>query len=206
MNIELIKLIGKLKYRSSFGQNALEHSIEVAYFASTIAGELGGDMQLARRAGILHDIGKALTNDREGSHVDLGAEVCRKYNECAVVINSIYAHHDLEEALSIECASVCAGDVLSAARPGARKDIAEIFTSRLESIENIAYKRTGVLRAYAIDAGRELRIIVNAKLINDAQTFLVAKDIAEQIEKDVQYPGKIKVSVIREVRSIKYAL
>lgn len=206
IHTELIKLIGKLKYRSSFGQNALNHSLEVALFASTIAGELGGDAQLARRAGLLHDIGKALTNDKQGSHVDLGAEICRKYDEHDVVINSIYAHHDLEDARSIECAAVCAADVLSAARPGARRDAINSFTSRLENIEAIAYAKEGVLRAYAIDAGRELRIIVNAKIVDDNQTFLIAKEISEQIEKEVQYPGKIKVAVIRETRSVKYAL
>ena len=206
MHSEIIKLIGKLRYRSSFGQNALNHSIEVANFASVITAELGGDPKLARRAGILHDIGKALTSDKEGSHVDLGAEICRKYNEHDVVINAIYAHHDLQEAKTIECAAVCTGDILSAARPGARRDSINAFTQRLESIENIAYKQDGVSSAYAIDAGRELRVIVNAKIVNDSEVGIIAKEIAEQIEKEVQYPGKIKITTIREVRDIKYAV
>ena len=206
MHSELIKLIGKLRYRGSYGQNALEHSLEVATFASTIASELGGDAKLARRAGILHDIGKALTNDKEGSHVDLGAEVCTRYEEDEVVINAIYAHHDLQEAKTLECAAVCTGDVLSAGRPGARRDNVNTFTSRLSNIETIATKREGVLNAYAIDAGRELRVIVNAELTNDVETYALAKEIAKEIEKEVQYPGKVKVTTIRETRGVEYAL
>ena len=205
IHTDIIKLIGKLKYRTSFGQNALNHSIEVAHFASIISSELGGDPILARRAGILHDIGKALTHEKPGSHIDLGAEICRRYGEDEIVINGIYAHHEIEEAKSIECAAVCAADVLSAARPGARREAVESYIKRLESIENIAYSKKGVLNAYAINAGREIRVIVNAKVLDDNQTYLISKEIAKQIEKDIQYPGKIKVNVIREVRSVDYA-
>ena len=205
MHTELIKLIGRLKYRASFGQNALNHSIEVAHFASIISSELGGDPILARRAGILHDIGKALTDEKVGSHIELGAEVCKQYNENEVVINAIYAHHEIEDAKTIECAAVCASDVLSAARPGARKEAIDNYVNRLENIEAIAYSKNGVLNAYAINAGKELRVMVNAKMVDDNQTYLLAKDIARQIEKEVQFPGKIKVSVIRELRGIQYA-
>lgn len=204
---ELIKLIGKLRYRTSYGQNALEHSLEVAKLAGSITAELNGDVKLALRAGILHDIGKALTGDGgEGSHVDLGAEVCRKYKENAVVINAIYAHHDLEEAKSIECAAVCAGDTLSAARPGARRENVNAYLDRVENIENIALSKHGVKNAYAINAGREIRVIVNSEDINDEESYLVAKEIAQEISSNVQFPGKVKVNVIRELRRVEYAL
>jgi len=203
---ELIRLIGKLRYRTSYGQNALEHSIEVAKLAGHITAELGGDVPLALRAGILHDIGKSLTEDSEGSHVDLGADICRKHNECDVVINGIYAHHDLEEAKSIECAAVCAGDTLSAARPGARRDAINSYEQRIEKLEFIALNKDGVVSAYAINAGREIRVIVNAKTINDLESSLIAKEISSQISDEVQFPGKVKVNVIREIRHVEYAL
>ncbi|QKF65138.1 ribonuclease Y [Campylobacter corcagiensis] len=202
---ELLKLIGKLKFRASYGQNALAHSLEVAHLAGIIADETGGDGNLARRAGLLHDIGKALTHDYEGSHVDLGAEVCRRYKEHPVVINAIYAHHGHEEAETIECAAVCTADTLSAARPGARREVLESFLKRVSEIEDIATSKDGVKQAYAINAGREVRVIANANLVNDDEAILVAKEIAQDIEARVQYPGEIKVSVIRETRATSYA-
>lgn len=202
---EIIKLIGKLRYRASYGQNALAHSLEVAHLASIIAAECGGDEKLARRAGILHDIGKALTHEFEGSHVDLGAELCKRYKEHPVVINAIYAHHGHEDATSIESAAVCTADTLSAARPGARREVLEAFLKRVSELEDIAKSKEGVKKAYAINAGREIRVIVNAKLINDDESILLAKEIAEEIQEKVQYPGEIKVNVIREIRAIDYA-
>jgi ribonuclease Y len=202
---EIVKLIGKLKFRASYGQNALGHSLEVAHLAGIIAAECGGDEKLAKRAGILHDIGKALTHDFEGSHVDLGAEICRRYKESDVVINAIFAHHGHEDATSVESAAVCAADVLSAARPGARREVLEAFLKRVTDIEEIATSKDGVKQAYAINAGREVRVIANATLVNDAEAVLLAKEIAKEIEEKVQYPGDIKVNVIRELRAVNYA-
>ena len=205
MHDELIMLIGKLRYRASYGQNALAHTLEVANLAGLIASQLGGDTILARRAGLMHDIGKALTHEIKGSHVDIGANMCKKFGEPEEVINAIYAHHGQEEATSIESAAVCAADALSAARPGARREVLQSFLKRVEEIESIATSHQGVLNAYAINAGRELRVIVNAKLVNDDESILLANEIAEQIEEKVQYPGEIKVNVIREVRATGYA-
>jgi ribonuclease Y len=205
MHPELIKLIGRLKFRASYGQNALAHSLEVAHLAGIMAVEMDGDERLAKRAGILHDIGKAMTQDFEGSHVDLGAEVCKRYKEHPVVINAIYAHHGNEEPTSIESAAVCTADVLSAARPGARREVLENFLKRVQEIENIATSKVGVTSAYAISAGRAVRVIANAKIINDNEAVLLAKEIAEEIEKNVQYPGEIKVNVIREIRATQMA-
>lgn len=202
---ELVKLIGRLKFRASYGQNALGHSLEVANLAGIIAAECGGDEQLAKRAGILHDIGKALTHEYAGSHVDLGADVCKRYKEHPVVINAIYAHHGHEEATSVESAAVCAADTLSAARPGARREVLESFLKRVQDIEDIAKSKEGIKQAYAINAGREIRVIANAKLINDDEAVLLAKEISQEIEDKVQYPGEIKVNVIREVRAIDFA-
>ncbi|WP_456451771.1 ribonuclease Y [Hydrogenimonas sp.] len=205
MHPELMKLIGRLRYRASYGQNALGHSLEVAHLAGIMAAEMGGDETLAKRAGILHDIGKSLTHEYAGSHVDLGAEVCRRYKEHEVVINAIYAHHGHEEPTSIESAAVCAADTLSAARPGARREVLESFLKRVKAIEEIATAKPGVHHAYAINAGREVRVIVNATLVNDDEAVLLAKEIADEIEKAVQYPGEIKVNVIREIRAIQFA-
>ncbi len=202
---EIVKLIGRLKFRASYGQNALGHSLEVAHLAGIIAAECGGDEMLARRAGILHDIGKALTHDFPGSHVDLGADICKRYKEKDTVINAIYAHHGHEEPTSVESAAVCAADTLSAARPGARREVLEAFLKRVKSIEEIATDKDGIKQAYAINAGREVRVIANAKLVNDDEAVLLAKEIAKEIEEKVQYPGEIKVNVIREVRSIDFA-
>ena len=205
MHPEIAKLIGKLKYRASYGQNALAHSLEVAHLAGIIAAECGGDETLARRAGILHDIGKALTHDFEGSHVDLGAELCKRYKEHPAVINAIYAHHGHEDALSIECAAVCTADTLSAARPGARREVLEAFLKRVNELEDIAKSKEGIKNAYAINAGREIRVIANAKLVNDDEATLLAKEIAAEIQEKMQYPGEIKVNVIRELRAVEYA-
>ncbi|MDD5203704.1 MAG: HDIG domain-containing protein, partial [Sulfurimonas sp.] len=205
MHPDLMKLIGRLRYRASYGQNALAHTLEVAHLAGIMAAEMGGDAALARRAGLLHDIGKALTHEQEGNHVDLGAEICNRHNEHSVVINGIYAHHGQEEINSIECGAVCAADALSAARPGARREVLESFLKRVTEIEEIASAHSGVKQAYAINAGREIRVIVNATLINDDESILLAKEIAQEIEQKVQYPGEIKVNVIRELRAVVYA-
>ena len=205
MHPELVKLIGKLRYRASYGQNALAHTLEVANLAGLMAAEMGGDIRLARRAGLLHDIGKALTHEQAGNHVDLGAEICNRYDENSVVINAIYAHHGHEEINTIECGAVCAADALSAARPGARREVLESFLKRVTEIEDIASEHTGVKQAYAINAGREVRVLVNASLINDDESVLMAREIAKEIEEKVQYPGEIKVNVIREIRAVEFA-
>jgi ribonuclease Y len=205
MHPELIKLVGRLRYRASYGQNALKHTLEVSHLAGLLAAQMGGDAILARRAGLLHDIGKALTHDLPGSHVDLGAEMCRRYDEPATVINSIYAHHGHEEPINVESAAVCAADALSAARPGARREVLESFLKRVEEVENISTSKRGVINAFAINAGREVRVIVKAELVNDDEAILLATEIAEEIEQKVQYPGEIKVNVIRELRAESYA-
>lgn len=202
---ELMRLLGRMRYRASYGQNALAHTLEVAKLASIMAAEMGGDEKLALRAGLLHDIGKALTQDVGGSHVDLGVEVCRKHNEHPTVINAIYAHHGHEEPDGVESAAVCAADTLSASRPGARREVLESFTKRVKNIEDIALKERGVVAAYAINAGREIRVFVNARMVNDNQITVLSKKIAKEIENKVQYPGEIKVNVIREKRDITYA-
>ncbi len=205
MHPELMKLVGRLRYRASYGQNALKHTLEVANLAGLVAGQMGGDSILARRAGLLHDIGKALTHDMPGSHVDLGAEICRRYDEPDTVINAVYAHHGHEEPINVESAAVCAADALSAARPGARREVLESFLKRVEEVENISTSKTGVINAYAINAGREVRVIVKAELVNDDEAVILATEIAQEIEEKVQYPGEIKVNVIRELRAQSYA-
>jgi len=205
MHEELIRLIGRLKYRASYGQNALAHTLEVAKLARVMAAEMGGDEKLAMRAGLLHDIGKALTQDMGGSHVEIGAELCRRYNEHPTVVNAIYAHHGHKEPDSVESAAVCAADTLSAARPGARREVLESFTKRVKEIEEIATSKPNVQKAYAINAGREIRVFVNAQKMNDNEAVLLSKEIAKEIEEKVQYPGEIKVSVIRETRAASIA-
>lgn len=205
MHPELKKLIGKMRYRASFGQNALGHSIEVANLSGVIAGELGGDEKLARRAGLLHDIGKSLTQESGGNHVKLGAEICRRYKEHPVVLNAIMSHHGDEDIQSIEAAAVCAADSLSAGRPGARREVLESFLNRMEDLERIATEKMGVKQAYAISAGREVRVIVRADLVDDAQSIVLARQIAQEVENSLQYPGEIKVNVIRESRAIEFA-
>ncbi len=205
MHPELIKLVGRLRYRASYGQNALAHTLEVANLAGLLASQMGGDAILARRAGLLHDIGKALTHEMPGSHVDLGAEICKRYDEPDTVLNAIYAHHGHEEPINVESAAVCAADALSAARPGARREVLESFLKRVEEVENISTAKPGVINAYAINAGREVRVIVKAELVNDDEAVILATEIAKEIEEKVQYPGEIKVNVIREVRAQSYA-
>jgi len=205
MHEELVRHIGKLKYRASYGQNALAHSLEVARLARVMAAEMGGDEKLAMRAGLLHDIGKALTQDYGGSHVELGAELCRKCKEHPTVINAIYAHHGHAEPDGVESAAVCAADALSSARPGARREVLESFTRRVREIEEIAKEQEGITQAYAINAGRELRVFVDAGRIDDNRAARLAHEIAREVEERVQYPGEIKVNVIRETRAIEYA-
>jgi len=205
MHEELVKLLGRLKYRASYGQNALAHTLEVAKLARVMAAEMGGDEKLAMRAGLLHDIGKALTQDLGGSHVEIGAELCRRYNEHPTVINAIYAHHGHEEPDSVESAAVCAADTLSAARPGARREVLESFTKRVKELEEIATSRPHVEKAYAINAGREIRVFVNAKKMSDNEAVLLSREIAGEIKEKVQFPGEIKVNVIREIRATSIA-
>ncbi len=205
MHEELVRLLGRMKYRASYGQNALAHTLEVARLAKVMAAEMGGDEKLALRAGLLHDIGKALTQDMGGSHVEIGAEICRRHNEHPTVINAIYAHHGHEEPDSVESAAVCAADKLSAARPGARREVLESFTKRVKEVEEIATAKDYVEQAYAINAGREIRVFVNAQKMSDNEAVLLSKEIAKEIQNKVQYPGEIKVNVIRETRSIQYA-
>jgi len=205
MHEELMKLLGRMRYRASYGQNALAHTLEVAKLASVMAAEMGGDEKLALRAGLLHDIGKALTQEHGGNHVDLGVEVCKRYNEHPTVINAIYAHHGHEEPDGVESAAVCAADTLSASRPGARREVLESFIKRVKDVEDIARSKKGVIDAYAINAGREIRVFVDAGKIDDSSIYLLSKEIAKEIENKVQYPGEIKVNVIREKREIQYA-
>jgi len=205
MHEELMKLLGRMKYRASYGQNALAHTLEVAKLAAVMAAEMGGDEKLALRAGLLHDIGKALTQEQGGNHVDLGVEVCRRYDEHPTVINAIYAHHGHEEPDGVESAAVCAADALSASRPGARREVLESFVKRVKEVERIALSKEGVIDAFAINAGREIRVFVDAGKIDDDNVYLLSKEIAKEIENKVQYPGEIKVNVIREKREIQYA-
>lgn len=202
---EIVKLIGRLRYRASYGQNALGHSLEVAYLAGIMAAEMGGDETLAKRAGLLHDIGKALTHEIGGDHVSIGYDICKRYNEPEVVLNAIKAHHGYVEPTSIESAAVCAADALSAARPGARREVLEAFLKRVQEIEEIATSYEGVLKAYAMNAGREIRVIVEADLISDDEAVLIAREIAKRISNEVSFPGEIKVNVIREKRAISIA-
>lgn len=205
VSAELKKLIGKMKYRASFGQNALSHSIEVAHLSGLIASELDGDEALAKRAGLLHDIGKSLTHEMGGNHISIGYDLARKFKEHPVVINAILAHHGNEEAKSIEAAAVCAADAISSARPGARREVLENFLKRVQSLENIALKELGVKQAYVINAGREIRVIVQSDKVSDSESVVIARNIAKEIEQNLQYPGEIKVSVIREIRATEWA-
>ncbi|WP_373031767.1 ribonuclease Y [Sulfurovum sp.] len=205
MHEDLVRLLGRMKYRASYGQNALAHTLEVAKLARVMAAEMGGDEKLALRAGLLHDIGKALTQDLGGSHVEIGADLCRRHGEHPSVINAIYAHHGHEEPDSVESAAVCAADKLSAARPGARREVLESFTKRVKEVEDIALNKEYVNQAYAINAGREIRVFVNANKMSDNEAVLLSKEIAKEIQDKVQYPGEIKVNVIRETRAVNYA-
>ncbi|MCQ2547162.1 MAG: ribonuclease Y [Clostridia bacterium] len=202
---ELVKLLGRLKYRTSYGQNVLKHSVEVAHLAGLMAGELGLDVTLAKRAGLLHDIGKALDHEREGTHVDIGMEVLKKYKESEAVINGMAAHHGDYEPKSIEAVLIAAADALSAARPGARRETLESYIKRLQKLEEIANTTKGVENSYAIQAGREIRIIAKPDEVGDDAIALLARDISKKIESELEYPGQIKVNVVRETRAIDYA-
>ncbi|WP_026485721.1 ribonuclease Y [Caldanaerobius polysaccharolyticus] len=202
---ELVKLLGKLKYRTSYGQNVLRHSIEVAQLAGLMAAELGVDVSLAKRAGLLHDIGKAVDHEMEGSHVALSTELAKRYHESPGVIHAIEAHHNDVEPKTIEAVLVQAADAISAARPGARRETLEAYIKRLEKLEEIANSFPGVDKAYAIQAGREIRIIVKPEEVDDNMVVLIARDVVKKIESELEYPGQIKVNVIREVRAIEYA-
>lgn len=202
---ELIRLLGKLKYRTSYGQNALKHSMEVAQLSGLLAGEIGLDVRMAKRAGLLHDIGKAVDHEMEGSHIQLGAELCKKYKEPAIVLNTVESHHGDVEPQSLIACIVQAADTISAARPGARRETLETYTNRLKQLEDITNSFKGVDKSFAIQAGREVRIMVVPEQINDDGMILLARDISKKIEEALEYPGQIKVNVIRESRVTDYA-
>lgn len=205
LNPELIKLLGKLKYRTSYGQNVLNHSIEVSNLARIMAEELGLDAKIARRAGLLHDIGKALDHDMEGTHVEIGVDILKKFKENPLVINAVEAHHGDVEPQTLEAVLVQAADAISASRPGARRETLEAYIKRLESLENIADSFDGVEKSFAIQAGREVRIIVKPEKISDDKMTLLARDVSKRIEDEMDYPGQIKVNIIRETRVVDYA-
>ncbi len=202
---ELIKLLGKLKFRTSYGQNVLRHSVEVARLMTMMAGELGADVAMAKRAGLLHDIGKAASHEVEGAHAQIGADFAKKYREHLTVVNAIAAHHMEEEARSMIAVLAQAADSLSAARPGARSETLEIYMKRLEKLEEIANSYPGIEKAYAIQAGREVRVIVQPDKVSDDQVVLLSRELAKRIEKELDYPGQVKVTVVRETRAVEFA-
>ena len=202
---ELIRLLGRMKFRTSYGQNALKHSIEVAQLAGLLAGEIGLDVRIAKRAGLLHDVGKSIDHDVEGSHIQIGVDLCRKYKESSTVINAVEAHHGDVEPESLIACVVQAADTISAARPGARRETLETYTNRLKQLEEISNQFKGVDKSFAIQAGREIRVMVVPEQVSDADMVLMARDIAKQIEYELEYPGQIKVNVIRESRVTDYA-
>ncbi len=202
---ELIKLLGRLKYRTSYGQNVLKHSVEVAHLAGLMAGELGLDIKLAKRAGLLHDIGKALDHEVEGTHVDIGIDVLRRYKESEAVINGMAAHHGDYEPKSMEAVLIAAADALSAARPGARRETLDAYIKRLEKLEEIANTTPGVEKSFAVQAGREIRIMAKPEDVNDEEIVFLAREISKKIESELEYPGQIKVNVVRETRAVDYA-
>ena len=196
---ELVRLLGKLRFRTSYGQNVLKHSIEVAQLTGLLAGELGLDVKMAKRAGLLHDIGKAVDHEMEGSHIQLGVDLCRRYKESALVINAVEAHHG-----DVEPESLIA-DTISAARPGARRETLETYTNRLKQLEDITNSFKGVEKSFAIQAGREVRVMVVPEVVSDSDMVIMARDISKQIEDQMEYPGQIKVSIVRESRAVDYA-
>ena len=202
---ELVKLLGRMKFRTSYGQNALKHSIEVAHLSGLLAGEIGADVRLAKRAGLLHDIGKSVDQEMEGTHVQIGADLCRKYKESGIVINAVEAHHGDVEPESLIACIVQAADTISAARPGARRETLETYTNRLKQLEDISNSFKGVEKSFAIQAGREVRVMVIPEKVSDDDMILLARDIAKQVEDELKYPGQIKVNVIRESRVTDYA-
>ncbi|MCI8883933.1 MAG: ribonuclease Y, partial [Lachnospiraceae bacterium] len=202
---ELVRLLGKMKFRTSYGQNALKHSIEVAQLSGLLAAEIGVDVRVAKRAGLLHDIGKSVDHEMEGSHIQIGVDLCRKYKESPTVVNAVEAHHGDVEAESLIACLVQAADAISAARPGARRETLETYSNRLKQLEDIANGFKGVDKSFAIQAGREIRIMVVPDQINDADMILLARDVSKQIENELEYPGQIKVNVIRESRVTDYA-
>ena len=202
---DIVKLLGKLKYRTSYGQNVLNHSIEVSNLARIMAEELGLDAKLARRAGLLHDIGKALDHDMEGTHVEIGVEILKKYKENPLVINAVEAHHEDVEPQTLEAVLIQAADAISASRPGARRETLEAYIKRLQNLEEIADSFDGVEKSFAIQAGREVRIVVKPEKINDDQMTILARDVAKKVENEMDYPGQIKINVIRETRIVDYA-
>lgn len=202
---ELVRLLGRMKFRSSYGQNALKHSIEVAHLSGLLAGEIGVDVRMAKRAGLLHDIGKSIDHEMEGSHIQIGVDLCKKYKESATVINAVESHHGDVEPTSLIACIVQAADTISAARPGARRETLETYTNRLKQLEDIANSFKGVEKSFAIQAGREVRVMVVPDQVDDAAMVLMARDISKQIEAELEYPGQIKVNVIRESRVTDYA-
>jgi ribonuclease Y len=202
---EEIKLLGRLRFRTSYGQNVLQHSVEVALLAGELAAQLGADVQMARRAGLLHDIGKALTHEVQGTHTQIGVDIARRYHEPPQVINAILYHHGEEEAKYVESVLVAAADAISGSRPGARKESVEAYIQRLKALEQLAQSFPGVEKAYAIQAGREIRVIVRSQEVDDLTAYRIAQDVARKIEQDLEYPGQIKVTVLRETRIIEYA-
>ena len=202
---ELVRLLGRMKFRTSYGQNALKHSIEVAQLAGLLAAEIGVDARIAKRAGLLHDIGKSVDHEMDGSHIQIGVDICKKYKESAVIINAVEAHHGDVEPQSLVACLVQAADTISAARPGARRETLETYSNRLQQLEDITNSFKGVDKSFAIQAGREIRIMVVPEQVSDADMVILARDVSKQIESQLQYPGQIKVNVIRESRVIDYA-
>ncbi len=202
---EIIKLLGRLKYRTSYGQNVLQHSKEVAALAGSLAAELGADITLAKRAGLLHDIGKAVDHEVEGTHAKIGADLAKRYNENQKVVDAIGTHHDDVQAPSVEAVLVAASDAISASRPGVRRETLEHYVKRLENLEKLADSFRGVEKSFAIQAGREVRIIVDSDTVDDVGANQLARDIAKKIEKELEYPGQVKVTVIREIRAVEVA-